>query len=61
MIALLLLFLLVALVLAAINHYAFPVPGIVWGIFAVLVIVVLFIFAVQALDGANLDIGDGRG
>lgn len=60
MIALLLLILLVALVLAAVNHYAFPLPGIVWGIFAVIVIVVLFVLALEAIDGAGLDLGDGR-
>lgn len=59
MIALLLLVLFVALVLAAIDNFAFPIPRIVWAIFAVLVIVVLFILVLGALPDANLDNGRG--
>lgn len=55
MIALFLILLLVALALAAIDHFAFPLPRIVWAIFAVFVIVVLFILLLGALPDAELN------
>ena len=60
MIALLLVLLVIAVLLAAVNHYLFPIPAAVWFIVVALAVLIVLVLLIGAVDGAELDVGDGR-